>query len=242
MNVYMNSYHIKIKIILKMTELLSIFKRGIFFITGTEVLPPPMDINEEIRAIAGLRNQEEWAKKELIERNLRLVVYIAKKFENTNANIEDLVSLGSIGLIKAVNTFDTDKNIKFATYASKCIENEMLMHLRKHTKIKNELSLDEPLNTDSEGNELLLCDILDSGEDSVFVIMEKNADSELLWNLINKMNERDQDILKKRFGLCNICEMTQKEIADEMNISQSYISRLEKKLINQLKKDMYKMI
>jgi RNA polymerase sporulation-specific sigma factor len=118
----------------------------------------------------------------------------------------------------------------------------MLMHLRKHTKIKNELSLDEPLNTDSEGNELLLCDILDSGEDSVFVIMEKNADSELLWNLINKMNERDQDILKKRFGLCNICEMTQKEIADEMNISQSYISRLEKKLINQLKKDMYKMI
>jgi len=236
----MNKY--RIKIILKISQILSIFRRGLYFITGTEVLPPPMNSEEEQRAIQGLRNKEKWAKKELIERNLRLVVYIAKKFENTNANIEDLVSLGSIGLIKAVNTFDTDKNIKFATYASKCIENEMLMHLRKYTKIKNELSLDEPLNTDSEGNELLLCDILDTGEDSVFVTIEKNSDNEVLWNMINKLNERDQDILKKRFGLNNIEEMTQKEIADEMNISQSYISRLEKKLINQLRKDMYKLI
>jgi RNA polymerase sporulation-specific sigma factor len=233
---------IRLRIILRISRLISIFRRGVYFITGTEVLPPPMDTEEESRAIEGLKNKEKWAKKELIERNLRLVVYIAKKFENTNANIEDMVSLGSIGLIKAVNTFDTDKNIKFATYASKCIENEMLMHLRKYTKIKNELSLDEPLNTDSEGNELLLCDILDSGEDSVFMTIEKNSDSEMLWGLINKLNERDKDILKKRFGLCNICEMTQKEIADEMNISQSYISRLEKKLINQLKKDMCKLI
>lgn len=233
---------LRIKIILKISQILYIFRKGVYFITGTEVLPPPMDSEEEVRAIDGLRHKENWAKKELIERNLRLVVYIAKKFENTNANIEDMVSLGSIGLIKAVNTFDVDKNIKFATYASKCIENEMLMHLRKYTKIKNELSLDEPLNTDSEGNELLLCDILDSGEDSVFLTIEKNSDSEILWELIGKLNERDQDILKKRFGLCNICEMTQKEIADEMNISQSYISRLEKKLINQLKKDMCKLI
>ena len=233
---------LKFKLLLKISQILAIFRRGVYFITGTEVLPPPLNAEEELQAINGLRNKEKWASKELIERNLRLVVYIAKKFENTNANIEDLVSLGSIGLIKAVNTFDTDKNIKFATYASKCIENEMLMHLRKYTKIKNELSLDEPLNTDSEGNELLLCDILDSGEDSVFVTIEKNSDSELLWDLINKLNDRDQDILKKRFGLCNINEMTQKEIADEMNISQSYISRLEKKLINQLKKDMYKLI
>ncbi len=233
---------LRLKIVLKLSQILAVFRRGVYFITGTEVLPPPMDAEEEVRAIDGLRHKENWAKKELIERNLRLVVYIAKKFENTNANIEDMVSLGSIGLIKAVNTFDTNKNIKFATYASKCIENEMLMHLRKYTKIKNELSLDEPLNTDSEGNELLLCDILDSGEDSVFMTIEKNSDSEMLWELIGKLNERDQDILKKRFGLCNICEMTQKEIADEMNISQSYISRLEKKLINQLKKDMCKLI
>ncbi|NMC57675.1 MAG: sigma-70 family RNA polymerase sigma factor [Eubacteriaceae bacterium] len=233
---------LRIKIILKISQILYIFRKGVYFITGTEVLPPPMDTDEEMRAIEGLRHKENWAKKELIERNLRLVVYIAKKFENTNANIEDMVSLGSIGLIKAVNTFDTDKNIKFATYASKCIENEMRMHLRKYTKIKNELSLDEPLNTDSEGNELLLCDILETGEDSVFMTIEKNSDSEILWDLINKLNDRDQDILKKRFGLCNLCEMTQKEIADEMNISQSYISRLEKKLINQLKKDMCKLI
>lgn len=233
---------LRILIILKISQILAVFRKGVYFITGTEVLPPPMDAEEEVRAIDGLRHKENWAKKELIERNLRLVVYIAKKFENTNANIEDMVSLGSIGLIKAVNTFDTEKNIKFATYASKCIENEMLMHLRKYTKIKNELSLDEPLNTDSEGNELLLCDILDSGEDSVFMTIEKNSDSEVLWGLINKLNRRDQDILKKRFGLCNINEMTQKEIADEMNISQSYISRLEKKLINQLKKEMCKLI
>ncbi len=239
---YVQVSKLRIKIILKISQILYIFRKGVYFITGTEVLPPPMDSEEEVRAIDGLRHKENWAKKELIERNLRLVVYIAKKFENTNANIEDMVSLGSIGLIKAVNTFDVDKNIKFATYASKCIENEMLMHLRKYTKIKNELSLDEPLNTDSEGNELLLCDILDSGEDSVFLTIEKNSDSEILWELIGKLNERDQDILKKRFGLCNICEMTQKEIADEMNISQSYISRLEKKLINQLKKDMCKLI
>jgi RNA polymerase sporulation-specific sigma factor len=233
---------LKMEACILIAKITAVLKRGVYFISGAEVLPPPMNKAEEREVMQGIRQKEEWAKKALIERNLRLVVYIAKKFENTNVNIEDLVSLGSIGLIKAVNTFDVEKNIKFATYASKCIENEMLMYLRKYSRVRNELSLDEPLNIDGEGNELLLSDILGSDEDSIAIRIEKKADNELLWQFINKMDERDQNILKKRFGLCNVEEMTQKEIADEMNISQSYISRLEKKLINQLKRDMSKLM
>lgn len=187
--------------------------RSIFYIGGNETLPPPLSIEEEKTKIENLSTDEN-AKKELVEHNLRLVVYIAKKFENTNANIEDLISIGTIGLVKAVNTYDANKKIKLATYASRCIENEILMHLRKTNKIKNEISIDEPLNTDGDGNELLLSDIIGTDDDLVFRRLERNVDNELVKEAISKLSKREKIIMELRFGFVTGKERTQKEVAD----------------------------
>ena len=202
--------------------------KDIFYIGGSDTLPPPLSQEEE--------------KTILIEHNLRLVVYLAKKFESTGINVEDLISIGTIGLIKAVNTFKAEKNIKLATYASKCIENEILMHLRRVGKAKTEISLDEPLNIDWDGNELLLSDILGTDEDVVFKDMESEVDLCLLNDSIKKLNKREYTIMKLRFGLDNSKSYTQKEVADMLGISQSYISRLEKKILNRLKKEINKAV
>lgn len=183
-------------------------------------------------------NHDESVKKILIERNLRLVVYIAKKFENTAVPLEDLVSIGTIGLVKAINTYDVSKNIKLATYASRCIENEILMHLRRTNKLKNEVSIDEPLNTDGDGNELLLSDIIGTDEDTVFKGIEKSVDNQLIRESIQKLNKREKIIMELRFGFMSGKEKTQKEVADMLGISQSYISRLEKKIIARMRKEM----
>lgn len=215
-------------------------KEDVFYIGGSEVLPPPLSQEEEKEALAKLETNE--AKATLIEHNLRLVVYLAKKFESTGINVEDLISIGTIGLIKAVNTFKVEKNIKLATYASKCIENEILMHLRRVGKSKTEISLDEPLNIDWDGNELLLSDILGTEEDIVFRDMENQVDLNLLNDSIKKLNKREFMIMKLRFGLNNTKSFTQKEVADMLGISQSYISRLEKKILNRLKKEISKAV
>ena len=211
--------------------------KDIFYIGGSDTLPPPLTQEEEKEIISRLKDSNE-AKTILIEHNLRLVVYLAKKFESTGINVEDLISIGTIGLIKAVNTFKAEKNIKLATYASKCIENEILMHLRRVGKTKTEISLDEPLNIDWDGNELLLSDILGTEEDVVFRDMENEVDLCLLNNSIQKLNKREYMIMKLRFGLNNTKSFTQKEVADMLGISQSYISRLEKKILDRLKKDI----
>lgn len=216
-------------------------KEDVFYIGGSEVLPPPLSQEEEKEALAKLNESDE-AKAILIEHNLRLVVYLAKKFESTGINVEDLISIGTIGLIKAVNTFKVEKNIKLATYASKCIENEILMHLRRVGKSKTEISLDEPLNIDWDGNELLLSDILGTEEDIVFRDMENQVDLNLLNDSIKKLNKREFMIMKLRFGLNNTKSFTQKEVADMLGISQSYISRLEKKILNRLKKEISKAV
>ena len=216
-------------------------ERDVFYIGGSDTLPAPLTQEEEREIISKLKDSEE-AKTILIEHNLRLVVYLAKKFESTGINVEDLISIGTIGLIKAVNTFKAEKNIKLATYASKCIENEILMHLRRVGKTKTEISLDEPLNIDWDGNELLLSDILGTEEDIVFRDMENEVDLYLLNESIKKLNKREYMIMKLRFGLNNTKSFTQKEVADMLGISQSYISRLEKKILNRLKKDINKAV
>ncbi len=214
----------------------------VFYIGGSDTLPPPLSKQEEAEVINEIRNGNEKSKEKLIVHNLRLVVYIAKRFESAGANIEDLISIGTIGLIKAVNTFNPDKNIKIATYASRCIENEILMFLRKSSQLKNEISIDEPLNTDWDGNELLLCDVLGSDPDIINRDIETELECNQLLSAISKLNEREALIMELRFGLNGKKEHTQKEVADFLGISQSYISRLEKKIIKRLKKDLEKIV
>lgn len=213
----------------------------IFYIGGSEVLPPPLNSDEERNLLEEFSKGSEDARAILIERNLRLVVYIAKKFEGSKINIEDLISIGTIGLIKAVNTFNADKNIKLATYASRCIENEILMYIRRNNKIKSEVSFDEPLNVDWDGNELLLSDILGTENDVVYGHIEEEVNRKLLIYALKKLNNREKQIMEMRFGLISGREMTQKEVADKMGISQSYISRLEKKIINRLRREIKKL-
>lgn len=215
--------------------------REIHYIGGTEVLPPPLEGKREMEMIQRLGTEsDEEAKKTLIEHNLRLVVYIAKKFDNTGVGVEDLISIGTIGLIKAINTFNPTKKIKLATYASRCIENEILMYLRRNSKTKMEVSIDEPLNVDWDGNELLLSDILGTEEDTIYRDLENEAERRLLIRALNKLSSREKLIVKMRFGLDNPegREKTQKEVADLLGISQSYISRLEKKIMQRLKREM----
>ena len=214
----------------------------VMYICGNETLPQPLEADEEQVLIEEMTNGNSQAKEKLIEHNLRLVVYIAKKFENTGINIEDLFSIGAIGLIKAVQTYNFDKKIKLATYASRCIENEILMQLRMTSKLKAEVSLDEPLNSDSDGNELLLEDILCSETESVSKEMDKSAERQVLWNIINKLNSREKEIMVLRFGLEGKEEKTQKEVADYLGISQSYISRIEKKILVKMRKDLEKVL
>ena len=211
----------------------------IFYIAGSQTLPPPLEPEEEQKYIEQLDNEDNLlARQTLVERNLRLVVYIAKKFENTGIGLEDLISIGTIGLMKGVNTFNSEKKIKLATYASRCIENEILMHLRRTNKLKSEVSIDEPLNKDSDGNELLLSDILGTEADITYRKLEDEVDMQLLKEAIKKLNDREKNIMEMRFGFISGKEKTQKEVADELGISQSYISRLEKKIINKMKKDI----
>ncbi len=212
----------------------------VYYINGPETLPPPLTQAEEAVIFVKLENNDESAKQELIVHNLRLVVYIARKFESTGIGVEDLISIGTIGLIKAVNTFCPKRNIKLATYASRCIENEILMHLRKCQSQKNEISIDEPLNVDWDGNELLLSDILGTDEDVIYRGIENEVERKLLMNAVSKLSKREKTIVRLRFGLGTVDgqEMTQKEVANLLGISQSYISRLEKKIMRQLKKEI----
>ena len=210
----------------------------IYYIAGSQTLPPPLEPKEEEETLKKLANGDEEAKKILVERNLRLVVYIAKKFENTGVGIEDLISIGTIGLMKAINTYDAKKNIKLATYASRCIENEILMYLRKSNKIKGEISIDEPLNQDGDGNELLLSDILGTEYDVTSRRIEDEVDKVLLKESITKLSKREKNIMALRFGFGTDEEKTQKEVADMLGISQSYISRLEKKIISKMRRDI----
>lgn len=214
----------------------------IYYIGGSEALPPPLSKTEEQSLLKKLPTGDKAARAVLIERNLRLVVYIARKFENTGINIEDLISIGTIGLIKAVNTFKPEKQIKLATYASRCIENEILMYLRRNNKLKSEISFDEPLNIDWDGNELLLSDVLGTDDDIITKNLEKNVDKDLLKNALSHLNNREKQIMELRFGLIGQEEKTQKDVADMLGISQSYISRLEKKIIRRLKKEFNKMV
>ena len=211
--------------------------REIYYISGSELLPPPLDAEEELIAIEQLGKESSAAAK-LIEHNLRLVVYIAKRFENTGIGLDDLTSIGTIGLVKAINTYKSDKNIKLATYASRCIENEIIMYIRKCSSRRVEISIDEPLNTDWEGNELLLSDVLGTEEDEIYRDLETNEDKKIIYEALSKLNKREQTIVKLRFGLDGGEEYTQKEVADMLGISQSYISRLEKKIMKRLKKEI----
>ena len=210
----------------------------IFYIGGSQTLPPPLTPEEEQEILDRIEKGEKEARKVLVERNLRLVVYIAKKFENTGVGLEDLISIGTIGLMKGVNTFKVDKKIKLATYASRCIENEILMHLRRSNKLKSEVSIDEPLNQDCDGNELLLSDVLGTDSDVTSRRIEEEIDKKLLRESIAKLNKREKCIMELRFGLTTGDEKTQKEVADMLGISQSYISRLEKKIIGKMKKEI----
>lgn len=219
-----------------------LFSDDVFYVSSTEVLPPPLDSAAEASLLKKLSEGAESARDTLIEHNLRLVVYIARKFENTGIFLEDLISIGTIGLIKAINTFDLKKNIKLATYASRCIENEILMYLRKNNNSKSEISIDEPLNTDWDGNELLLSDILGTENDLIYRKIEENTEKELLSSAISKLSDREKQIMKLRFGVhAKGKERTQKEVADMLGISQSYISRLEKRIISRLKKEISKV-
>lgn len=237
MNIFRRLY---IRLYTIITKALRIKKR-VFYIGGNDSLPPPLTAEEE-KELLLQKNESQPAKSKLIEHNLRLVVYIAKKFESSGINVEDLISIGTIGLIKAVNTFKIEKNIKLATYASKCIENEILMYLRRICKMKTEISLDEPLNIDWDGNELLLSDILGTDEDVIFKDMESEIDLNLLDDSIKKLSKREFAIMKLRFGLMGSKSFTQKEVADMLGISQSYISRLEKKILKRLKKEISKVV
>lgn len=215
--------------------------KEIHYINGAETLPPPLTKAQELKVMDDIRNGVENAREPLITHNLRLVVYIAKKFDSTGVSVEDLISIGTIGLIKAVNTFCPDRNIKLATYASRCIENEILMYLRKSSQIKNEISIDEPLNVDWDGNELLLSDILGSDQDVVNKRIEQEVECAVLLNAVSKLSSREKSIMELRFGLSGNQEHTQKEVADSLGISQSYISRLEKRIIERLKRDLEKV-
>ena len=228
------------KLFLKLLTLCGLKKNRIFYIAGSETLPAPLSPEEEASAMLRLSAGDREITGVLIEHNLRLVVNIAKRFENTSINIEDLISIGTIGLIKAVNTFKPDKNIKLATYASRCIENEILMHLRRVSRQRSEISFDEPLNTDWDGNELLLSDIMGTDPDIVYRRIEDEVDSTLLRDALSRLPEREKQIMELRFGLCGASEKTQKQVADMLGISQSYISRLEKRIIKRLKKDIAK--
>lgn len=213
-------------------------RQGIYYIGGSDILPPPLKGQEEQEMLQRLENGEEAAKQTLIERNLRLVVFIARRFENTGVNLEDLISIGTIGLIKAIGTYRRDKNIKLATYASRCIENEILMHIRKIANQKTEVSLDEPINMDYDGNELLLSDILGTEEDMILRPLEDDVDLCLLRQAVRELPEREREIITMRFGLGGRQELTQKEVAQKMGISQSYISRLEKRIMLRLRKEL----
>jgi len=224
-----------------------LFKLGVkadevYYIGGSTVLPSPLSKEEEKKYLQLLSDGSDHARSILIERNLRLVVYIARKFENTGINIEDLISIGTIGLIKAVNTFDVERKIKLATYASRCIENEILMYLRRTSRLRQEISFDEPLNVDWDGNELLLSDVLGTDPDIITKKLESDVDKDLLKKALSGLNEREKQIMTLRFGLQNNGRKTQKDVADMLGISQSYISRLEKKIIKQLKHEFKKMI
>ncbi len=238
----------RLKLFLRLQYLILLNKikegRGypIHYIGGSEALPPPLTADEENYLLSRLEEQDYGVKSVLIERNLRLVVYIARKFENTGIGVEDLVSIGTIGLIKAINTFNPSKNIKLATYASRCIENEILMYLRRNNKVKTEISIDEPLNIDWDGNELLLSDILGTENDIIHRSLEDEVDRELLNTALKKLSIREKKIMELRFGLSNGIEKTQKEVADMLGISQSYISRLEKRIISRLKKEINRMV
>ncbi len=224
-------------IVLKLTN-----RYEVHYINGNETLPPPLTNDEERKLLIKIQSGDEHLRQQLIIHNLRLVVYIAKKFESTSCSVEDLISIGTIGLIKAVNSFSPERNIKLATYASRCIENEILMYLRKTTQLKNEVSIDEPLNTDWDGNELLLCDILGSEADVVNIDIEKELEIKQLLLAVSRLSERESTIMELRFGLNGKKEHTQKQVADMLGISQSYISRLEKKIIDRLKCDLEKTI
>ena len=233
----------KFKMVPTIRSLLLLNQQDVHYIGGAEVLPPPLSAEDERAAIEKLDSEEDAeAKALLIEHNLRLVVYISKKFDNTSVGVEDLISIGTIGLIKAINSFKPDKNIKLATYASRCIENEILMYLRRNNKTRLEVSIDEPLNVDWDGNELLLSDILGTDEDIIYKNIEDEVEKKLLNKAISKLTERERTIVDLRFGLSSRDgnELTQKEVADMLNISQSYISRLEKKIIKKLKKEILK--
>lgn len=236
---------LRLKIQLSWYRLMLMFglkSEEIYYIGGSEALPPPLTREEEDFLLDRLPQGDSAVRAMLIERNLRLVVYIARKFENTGINIEDLISIGTIGLIKAVNTFDTEKKIKLATYASRCIENEILMYLRRNNKIRSEVSFDEPLNIDWDGNELLLSDVLGTEEDVIYRNIEDEVDRKLLVNALSKLNDRERKIMELRFGLTGGEEKTQKDVADLLGISQSYISRLEKRIIKRLRKEFNKMV
>ena len=219
-------------------RMLPVARENIYYIGGADVLPPPLKGAQEQEALMALEQGDEAAKQLLIERNLRLVVFIAKRFENTGVNLEDLISIGTIGLIKAISTYRLEKNIKLATYASRCIENEILMHIRKISSQRTEISLDEPINMDYDGNELLLSDILGTDEDMILRPLEDDVDLCVLRQAVRELPEREREIVIKRFGLYGHQELTQKEVAQEMGISQSYISRLEKRIMLKLRKEL----
>lgn len=235
----------KISLKLKLKKFLKLFSLSenlLRFIGGGEVLPLPFSQEEETEMLTRLPMGEKAVKDQLIEHNLRLVVYIARRFENTGVDLDDLISVGTIGLIKAVNSFNTEKNIKLATYASRCIENEILMHLRRTVKLKSEVSFEEPLNTDWEGNELMLSDVMGTDGDVVYKKIENGVETELLGVALTKLNDREREIMELRYGLKGEEERTQREVAEMLGISQSYISRLEKKIISRLKKEFSKMV
>ena len=221
---------------------LSLDENLLRYVNGGEMLPVPFSAEEENELVVKLSLGDQSVRDLLIEHNLRLVVYIARRFENTGVDLDDLVSVGTIGLIKAVNSFNADKNIKLATYASRCIENEILMHLRKTFKIKSEVSFDEPLNTDNEGNELVLSDVMGTDADAVYKKIESGVEKDLLLGALKRLNDREREIMELRYGLNGAEEKTQKEVADMLGISQSYISRLEKKIIGRLQKEFAKMV
>lgn len=235
----MNGLLCKIK---KFLELFSLDENILHYINGGDVLPSPYTIEEETALVERLEKGEEAVKDLLVEHNLRLVVYIARRFVNTGVDMDDLISVGTIGLIKAVGSFSSDKNVKLATFASRCIENEILMHLRRVAKLKNEVSFDEPLNTDAEGNELVLSDVMGTDSDCVYKSIENGVENDLLKEALSRLNNREKEIMELRYGLNGAEEKTQKEVADMLGISQSYISRLEKKIIGRLKKEFLKMV
>lgn len=235
------NYILKIKEIYhNLLKKLGIDENFLLYISGSDKLPSILSPEEEAVLLERLMDKDNEAKNTLVEKNLRLVVYIAKKFENSGINIEDLISIGTIGLMKGINSYKLDKNIKLATYASRCIENEILMYLRKNNKIRSEISIDEPINIDSEGNDLSLSDILGTDIDVIFKSVEDSDNKKVLNSAIKKLNEREKIIMQMRYGFNGIDELTQKEVADKLGISQSYISRIEKKVINHLKKNFIK--